>query len=124
MFEFVALRCCFVCSPGQHLCTRPLSGPRVGRRRKRVGRGGRTKDENGEVVRHMFACVRVCMCVCLCVCVCMCVHCIFVKIFSQPGLPVGVLTFSIKECLRVSRPSGSPNAGRRLPQLLCPVPPT
>ena len=35
----------------------------------------------------------------------------------QPGLPEGVLTFSDKECLRVPRPSSSPNA--RQP----PVPP-
>merc|ERR1711966_235396 len=34
----------------------------------------------------------------------------------QPGLPEGVLTFSIKECLRVPRPSGSPNAAGRLPR--------
>merc|ERR1711966_585555 len=34
----------------------------------------------------------------------------------QPGLPEGVLTFSIKECLRVPRPSGSPNAAGRFPR--------
>merc|ERR1711966_294958 len=34
----------------------------------------------------------------------------------QPGLPEGVLTFSIKECLRAPRPSGSPNMAGRFPR--------
>ena len=37
------------------------------------------------------------------------------SVFPQPGLPDGVLTFSDKECLRVPRPSGSPNAGQAVP---------
>merc|ERR1711966_246926 len=42
----------------------------------------------------------------------------------QPGLPEGVLTFSIKECLRVLRPSGSPNAAGRFPRPIWTGPPT
>ena len=37
-------------------------------------------------------------------------------IFPQPGLPEGVLTFSIKECVRVARPSGSPAVAGRFPR--------
>ena len=42
----------------------------------------------------------------------------------QPGLPEGVLTVSKKECVRVFRPSGSPNTGRPVPPACgCQFPP-
>merc|ERR1711966_3553 len=41
---------------------------------------------------------------------------LFLMFFPQPGLPEGVLTFSIKECVRVARPSGSPAVAGRFPR--------
>merc|ERR1711966_52191 len=41
---------------------------------------------------------------------------LFLMLFPQPGWPEGVLTFSIKECVRVARPSGSPAVAGRFPR--------
>ncbi len=37
------------------------------------------------------------------------------RIVPQPGLPGGVLTFSIKECVQVDWPSGSPSTREPVP---------